>query len=162
MPAERVAMRKIREVLRLHFASGLTKRRIAPLVGVGPSTVREYIGRATSAGLGWPLPENLDDEALERHLFPPQSSLPDERPAPDWPAVAKELRRKGVTLRLLWEDYRAAHPDGYGYSWFCDCFREWSGRLSPTMRHVPPRRRRGCSSTTPATPCRSSTRRPAR
>ena len=56
MPAERVAMRKIREVLRLHFACGLSKRRIAPLVGVGPSTVREYIGRATTAGVGWPLP----------------------------------------------------------------------------------------------------------
>ena len=134
MPAERVAMRKIREVLRLHFACGLGKRRIAPLVGVGPSAVREYIARATKAGLEWPLPATLDDEALERRLFPPQSSLPEDRPAPDWPDVARELRRKGVTLRLLWEEYRAVHPDGYGYSWFCDCFREWSRRLSPTMR----------------------------
>jgi len=134
MPAERVAMRKIREVLRLHFACGLGKRRIAPLVGVGPSAVREYVARATKAGLEWPLPETLDDEALERRLFPPQSSLPRDRPAPDWSVVARELRRKGVTLRLLWEEYRAVHPDGYGYSWFCDCYREWSGRLSPTMR----------------------------
>jgi len=127
-------MRKIREVLRLHFACGLSKRRIAPLVGVGPTAVREYIGRARTAGLGWPLPEGLDDEMLERRLFPPQSELPDDRPTPDWSVVAKELRRKGVTLRLLWEEYRADHPDGYGYSWFCDCFRDWSGRLSPTMR----------------------------
>lgn len=134
MPAERVAMRKIREVLRLHFACGLSKRRISPLVGVGPTAVGEYIVRARRAGFGWPLPEALDDEALERRLFPPQSELPDDRPTPDWPSVAKELRRKGVTLRLLWEEYRAAHSDGYGYSWFCDGFREWSGRLSPTMR----------------------------
>ncbi len=88
---------QIRGVLRLHFACGLSKRRIAPLVGVGPTAVRECIGRATTAGLGWPLPEVLDDEALERCLFPPQSELPDDRPTPDWSAVAKELRHKGVT-----------------------------------------------------------------
>ena len=134
MPAERVAMRKIREALRLHFACGQSKRQISPLVGVGPTAVGEYIGRAVRAGLSWPLPETLDDEALERRLFPPPPTTSGERPPPDWPTVAKELRRKGVTLRLLWEEYRAVHPDGYGYSWFCDCFREWSGRLSPTMR----------------------------
>lgn len=82
MPAERVAMRKNREVLRLHFACGLSKRRIAPRKGAGTSTMREHIDRATMAVLGWSLPEALDDEALKGRRFLPQSDLPDDRPMP--------------------------------------------------------------------------------
>ena len=135
MPAARLAMRKIREVLRLHHACGLSKRKIAPLVGIGPTAVGDYLRRARGAGLGWPLPDGLDDEALERRLFPPPPSpIAEERPMPDWPMIARELRRKGVTLRLVWEEYRTEHPDGFGYSWFCDMYRAWQGRLSPTMR----------------------------
>ena len=63
------------------------------------------------------------------------------RPQPDWTAIHRELRRPGVTLQLLWEEYRAAHPDGYGYSRLCELYRAWEGRLSPTMRQTPRRRR---------------------
>lgn len=137
MPAERKSMRKIREALRLH-AGGLSGRKIAPIVGVGATTVREYLARATQAGLSWPLPAELDDEALERRLFPSLPNPDDQQAIPDWAVVHRERRRPGVTLQLLWQEYRAVHPQGFGYSWFCDSYREWTGRLSPTMRQTHP------------------------
>ena len=139
MPAQRVSMRKIREVLRLTFACGLSKRQVAPIAGVSATTVREYVTRAKQAGLGWPLPNEFGDEELERLLFPPVLDVPaDQRPQPDWAALHRELRRPGVTLLLLWEEYRAQHPNGFSYSWFCDCYRAWAGRVSPTLRQVHP------------------------
>ncbi|TWA79427.1 transposase [Azospirillum brasilense] len=139
MPAQRVSMRKIREVLRLTFACGLSKRQVAPIAGVSASTVREYVTRAKQAGLGWPLPDEFGDEELERLLFPPVPDVPaDQRPQPDWAALHRELRRPGVTLLLLWEEYRAQHSNGFSYSWFCDCYRAWAGRVSPTLRQVHP------------------------
>jgi transposase len=79
----------------------------------------------------------LDDDRLEALLFPPLSQIPVElRPVPDWVWVHRELRRPNVTLALLWEEHRAAAPDGFGYSWFCDLYREWAGRLKPTLRQV--------------------------
>ncbi len=134
MPAERLSMRKIREVLRLHFTCGLSKRRIGRAIGIGPTAAGQYIARARRAGLDWPLPADFDDAALERLLFPPAPQRSTARPEPDWAVIHLELRRPGVTLSLLWEEYRARHPEGYGYSWFCDCYRNWAGRLSPTMR----------------------------
>jgi transposase len=129
-------MRKIRDVLRLH-AGQLSKRRIAVSLDLGRTAVRDYIKRATRAGLGWPLPEGLSDEALERLLFPPPVAISrDRRPAPDWPVLHLELKRPGVTLALLWEEYRAVHPDGYGHSRFCDLYRVWKGKLKPTMRQA--------------------------
>jgi len=81
------------------------------------------------------VPDDLDDAALESRLYPvPTTTAKDWRSLPDWPAIHRELRRKGVTLQLVWEEYRAAHPDGYGRSWFCELYRAWEGRLSPTMR----------------------------
>jgi transposase len=116
MPGQRLPMRKIRDVLRLR-ASGMSKRKIAASLSIGVTTAGDAIRRARRAGLSWPLPEELSDEALERLLYPPvQVAARDRRPQPDWPAVHRELRRPGVTLQLLWEEYRAAHPDGYGYS----------------------------------------------
>ncbi len=136
MATERLPMRKIRDVLRLH-AGGLSKRQIAASLGVGPTSVGEYIRRARHAELGWPLPETLNDEALERLLFPPPRNIPsDQRPQPDWTAIHRELRRPGVTLSLLWEEYRAAYPDGYSLSHFCVLYRNWEGRLAPTMRQA--------------------------
>ena len=79
----------------------------------------------------------MDDEQLEALLFPPPPQLPSEqRPAPDWAWVHRELRRPNVTLALLWEEHRAAAPEGFGYSWFCDLYRAWAGRLKPTLRQV--------------------------
>ena len=134
MPRERLPMRKIGDVLRLQ-AGGLSKRRIAVSLNIGRTAVDDYISRARRAGLGWPLPEDLSQEALERLLFPPPPMVsPGRRPLPDWPLLHRELKRPGVTLSLLWEEYRAVHPMGYGYSRFCDLYRDWRGRLNPTMR----------------------------
>ncbi len=131
----RLPMRKIEEALRLKSA-GLSTRKIALSLGVGQSTVSEYLRRADRAGFGWPLPEGVTDADLETRLFRPQGGETRRGLAqPDWPAVHRELRRKNVTLSLLWEEYRASHPDdGYGYSRFCELYRRWEGRLTPVMR----------------------------
>jgi len=136
MPTERIAMRKIREVLRLHYDNGLSRRRIAPKVGVGATTITDYLHRFRASGLSWPLPADMADSELERRLFPVTRSTPaDERPLPDWAWVRRELQRKGVTLSLIWEEYRQAHPDGLGFTAFCEHYRAWERRLPRTMRH---------------------------
>ena len=121
MPAERVTMRKIKDMLRLKWACGLSNRQVAASCGVARSTVAETLYRATAAGLSWPLPEELDDAQLETRLYPAApspTSLP--RAMPEWATVHQELARKGVTLALLWQEYKAQQPDGYQYSRFCD------------------------------------------
>jgi len=129
-------MRKIRDVLRLR-AGGMSKRQIAASLSIGVTAAGDCVRRARRAGLSWPLPEDLSDEALERLLYPPpQTTAKDRRSQPDWAAIHRELRRPGVTLQLLWEEHRSAHPDGYGYSRYCELFRAWEGRLSPTMRQL--------------------------
>jgi transposase len=119
-------MRKVREVLRLKHALGASEREIAVSVGVSRSTIAEYLRRAAVIGITWPVPAGMDDSELERRLFTPASF--EEHPAqplPDWSHVHKELKRRGVTLLLLWEEYRAEYADGYGYSRFCDLYRAW-------------------------------------
>lgn len=132
---ERLPMRKIKDVLRLR-ASGYSTRKIAQSLGLGRSSARNYIQRAAQAGLSWPEVQELDEAALERRLFR-QVAGADGHPffMPDWTAVNRELKQPGVTLRLLWEEYRACHPsDGYGYSAYCQHYRAWLKRLSPSMR----------------------------
>ena len=130
-------MRKIREVLRLRFEVGLSARQVAASVGIARSSVGEYARRLAAAGLSWPLPDGLSDTELERRLFPPPPPVPlDTRALPDWSLIHQELRRPGVTLMLLWEEYRAAHPQGFGYSWFCDHYRDWAGKLDSAMRQT--------------------------
>ena len=141
MPAERVSMRRVREILRLKFECGASDRTIAVAVSVARSTVRLYLLRAGAAGLSWPLPATLTDQGLEAMLFAsPRGSKPGLRrkAEPDWAAIHHELRRPGVTLLLLWEEYRALHTTGYGYSRWCELYRGWEARLSPTMRQAHP------------------------
>ncbi|WP_234892697.1 transposase, partial [Sinorhizobium meliloti] len=92
--------------------------------------------RAREAGLAvWPLPPGLDDdEVLEQRLFRRMGRPPRDSDEPNWPKVASELKRKGVTLNLLWQEYREAHPDGYGYTWFCCRFADHESRAKPTYR----------------------------
>lgn len=134
-------MRKIREVLRLHFECDRNQREIADAVGASTTTVWHYLRRTRLAGLSWPLPPELltDDAALEARLYPPPARREPTRGMPDWPTVHREIGRKGVTLDLLWQEYKAQHPDGCGYSWFCKAYQEWAQRLPVTMRqtHVP-------------------------
>ena len=108
MPAERVSMRQIREVLRLRFASELPQRAIAKSLGLSQGAVSGYLSRARAAGVSWRLAADLDDVQLEALLFPPPPAIAaDERPMPDWAWVHCELHRPNVTLALLWEEYRA-------------------------------------------------------
>ena len=135
MPKEKVSMRKIKEVLRLRWEGGLSHRAIARSCGIGETSSREYVRRARDAGLSWPLPEALDDAALEDRLFASPSAPPAEpRPVPDWGEVHQELKRKGVTLLLLWQEYKQRHPNGYRYSQFCVRYRQWAGTLDVRMR----------------------------
>ena len=113
----------IKEVLRLRWEVGLSHRAIAVSCRKGQTTVQDCLLRAKAAGLSWPLPEGMDEEQLERLLYPPPPESARRRPRPDWPAMHQELRRKGVTLGLLWQEYRAAYPDGYQYSQFCDLYQ---------------------------------------
>ncbi|MBD3337327.1 MAG: IS21 family transposase [Candidatus Eisenbacteria bacterium] len=130
-------MRKIREVLRLKHACGRSNREIAKTRAMGRTAVADYLWRAKAAGLSWPLPAELDDAELERRLFPPPvTARAEERPQPDGAYLHRELRRKGVTLALLWEEYKAAHPEGYQYSRFCELYRSFERKLKPTMRQV--------------------------
>ena len=138
MPGQRLPMRKIRDVLRL-TAAGMSSRKIAASLVVGATTVVDCLQRARAAGVSWPLLDDLSDEALEARLFPASTALAEiraRRPQPHWPTIHRELRRPGVTLQLVWEEHRAAHPEGYGYSRFCELYRAWEGRLSPTMRQT--------------------------
>ena len=129
-------MRKVREVLRLRHALGLSYREISEALGVGKTAAGEIVRRAEVVGLTWPLPEVFDDGELERRLFTAPGEAPPERPAPDWGNVHEELKRRSVTLVLLWQEYCAEHPDGYGYSRFCDLYGEWRRSVSATMRQT--------------------------
>ena len=135
MPAKRLSMRKIREILRLKYGLGLSHRAVAKACSVGLGTVTLYLQRAGELGLGWPLPAELDDAALEAKLFPREATVR-SRVAPDCAGMHRELKRDGVTLRLLWEEYYAVHPAGYRYSQFCEIYRRWAKRLKPSMRQV--------------------------
>ncbi|MCJ7611651.1 MAG: IS21 family transposase, partial [Candidatus Aminicenantes bacterium] len=125
-------MRKIREVLRLKQA-GLSNRAIGRACAIGKETVREYLRRAAEAGVNWPLPEGLTEEELERRLFPYEIRL-GGRNEPDWAEVHRELRKKGVTRRLLWMEYAAGQTETYSYPQFCARYNRWARVLHPTMR----------------------------
>ena len=124
MPAQRLAMRQVREVLRLKWGGGLSDRKSARSLSVSRPTVAEYVRRAQAAGLSWPLPETLDEGTLERLLFPAAPAQRARAPlVPDWSEVHRELKHTGVTLFLLWQEYKAATPEGCQYSWCCQGYR---------------------------------------
>jgi transposase len=135
MPAKRLSMRQVKEVLRLKWACGLSDRQIAHSLRISRPTVADYVRRAKDAGLSWPLSADLGDDGLERRLFARTVKKPPaQRPMPDWSRVHRELKRKGVTLVLLWQEYKAATPDGLQYSQFCEAYRMWATRLDLVMR----------------------------
>src|ERR1035438_9540358 len=132
-------MRKIREVLRLKWTSQLSNRSIAQSCSIARSTVAECLERASKAGLSWPLPADLDDTALERLLYPPIVLSEVARVQPQWHLLQKEMQRKGVTLALLWDEYKESQPTGYMYSQFAKLYRDFVGRIDCCMRqcHIP-------------------------
>ncbi len=137
MPMERMSMRRVRDCLRLKEA-GLSTREIAWRIGVAPSTVRLTLRRCEAAGIAWPLDAELTDAGLEQRLFANAGVKPGHRRRgePDWAALHREMRRKHITLSILWEEYIAANPGGYRYSRFCDLYREWERRVPVTMRQT--------------------------
>ena len=145
-----MSMRKIREVLRLTHELGLSVRDVCEATGVGKTAVCEYVNRARVIGITWPIPPLIDDAGLERRLFTPAGfHAGSTKPLPDWTKVHEELKRRSVTLMILWEEHRAEHVDGHGYSRFCELYRAWEGVC----------RRRCGRPTSPATSCSSTTRR---
>ncbi|MGY3614186.1 transposase [Bradyrhizobium sp. USDA 10063] len=111
-------MRQVREIVRLSLETGLSTRVVGERVGVGPTTVRDTLKRFARAGLAWPVPDAISDAELEQLLYGVPGVKPGRRKVaePDWSVVARELKRKHVTLQVLWDEYIAEHPDGYRYS----------------------------------------------
>jgi transposase len=128
-------MRKIKEVLRLHYEKGLSTRKIARSLDIGRGTIGNYLDRAQRAGLSWPLAPELDEATLEHRLFPSiPCTLQEKRQIPPLEYLHQELKNKGVTLQLLWHEYKEKHPDGYQYSQFCRIYRQWAEKLDPCLR----------------------------
>ena len=138
MPAERLSMRKVREVLRLKHTLGMSLRQISEATGVGKTVIGEYVRRARVIGITWPVPEAIDDAELQRRLFPIPCETGPPRAVIDWCKLHAEMKRRSVTLVLLWEEYRADQADGYGYSRFCDLYGEWRKTVTATMRQTHP------------------------
>jgi transposase len=126
------------EILRLKHECGAIERTIGQSLGIARSTVAVTLDRLAAAALSWPLPATLSDRVLEAMLYAgPGTQRGSRRKAePDWTHVHYELRRPGVTLMLLWEEHRQREPGGHGYSRWCELYRAWEGRLSPTMRQA--------------------------
>ena len=134
MSQSRLSMRKIREILRLKANEAkLSDRAIARACHLSPTTVREYLNRAQQAGLVWPLPEDLAEEELVKRLFP-ETNVQPRRDMPDWAHVHQELKRRGVTLQMLWKEYRQDHSHGYQYSQYCHYFEKWKRGLEIVLR----------------------------
>ena len=132
MPRPHTTMRKVREILRLRWGEKMSLRDVASALAMPHATVALYVRRALDAGLTWPLGD-LDDDALENLLFAPAPTVP-TREAPDFAYLQRELRHKGVTLQLLFDEYRERDPNGYGYSQFCKLYAQWRGRIDVVMR----------------------------
>ncbi len=138
MPTERIAMRRVREMLRLRLDAGLATQDVARRAGVAPSTLREMFRRFGRSGLTWPLPLDLSDTDLEARLYGPAGTKQGHRrrAEPDWAAVSRELKRKHVSLQVLWGEYIEVNPEGYRYSRCCELYAAWEQRLPVTMRQT--------------------------
>ncbi|MDD2201354.1 MAG: IS21 family transposase [Firmicutes bacterium] len=130
-------MRKIKEILRLYHEVGLSRRRIAESLQAAHSTVGDVIRRANGVGLGWPIPDTMTWDDVERLLYPGNTNKPRTRPMPKWEQIHRELKsKKSVTLQLLWYEYKQENPDGVQYSQFCAYYREWVRKLDVVMRQT--------------------------
>jgi transposase len=127
-------MRKIKEVLRLHYEKGLSAREIARSLDIGRGTIKNYLARVQRAGLSWPLPPEIDEATLEHRLFSPfHPVVQEKRQMPSVEYLHQELKRKGVTLLLLWHEYKEKSPEGYQYSQFCRLYHQWAEKLDPCL-----------------------------
>src|SRR5580700_11322614 len=131
-------MRQAREIIHLKFSACVPTREIARRLGIAASTVRETLRRLESTGLNWPLPDDMTDGKLETALYTNRGTKQGHRrhAEPDWPMVHRELKRKHVTLLIVWDEYIAENPGGYSYSRFCELYRAFESRLPVTMRQT--------------------------
>lgn len=138
MAAKRITMRKIRDILRLRFTAGLSIRQIRSSTKVSVGAIQKLLARAEALQLSWPLPEDLDDQRLALLFYPDADTKPSSRfQQPDWLEVHQELKRKGLTLQLLWEEYTQRFPNRcYSYSQFCDRYRHWRQKQKRSMRQA--------------------------
>ena len=134
MPRTRTQMRRIREVLRLKFQLGLNDSQVASSAGIARSTVQDYLRRTAVTGLDHDQLIALSDEALEQRLFPPREQRNTAHSLPDWEAIERELRGRGVTLRLLWLEYLVGQTNGYQYTQFLRHYRAWQQASRPPVR----------------------------
>jgi len=138
MPAQRITVRKIREILRLHFESGLSIRQISASTKASTGAIHKLLKQARELNLSWPLPADLDDAQLVIKFYPKATATNSAHLAiPDWTEVHQELKRKAMTKRLLWEEYCQCHPTScYSYSQYCDLYMQWSKRQRRSLRQL--------------------------
>jgi transposase len=137
-----MSMRKLKDVLRFRFELGLSHRQIARSCSIGLGTVHEYLQRAEAAGVKWPLPEGWDEQKVEAALFaaspanvPPKTKEEGGKALPDFAKMHEQRQKhRHLTLQLLWDEYKQANPDGLGYSWFCELYQQWRGKLDVVLR----------------------------
>lgn len=130
----RLSMRKISEILRQRYELKLSYREIAQSLTISISTISDYLARAKMAEISWPLPEDMTEQELYDRLFLPVPRTAPHRPRPEWECIHKELRKKGMTLRLLWREYRDIHANGLGYTQFCVQYHAYAKTIAPVMR----------------------------
>ena len=136
MSQERLAMRKIKEILRLKWEAGLSNRAIARACKISSSTVSVTLHRAREVGLAWPLPEEQGEDEIYQRLYPKRVLAAAGRRLPEWSTVCREMSKRGVTLKLLWLEYREKYPEGYGYTQYCEYYRRWRKQVDLSMRRV--------------------------
>ena len=138
MPTPRVAMRKIKECLRLKLECGLSLERVAKALGLSKGAVAKYVTRAGALGLGWPVLVSLDESEIAARLCTPVSRVRGQRALIDLATMHFELRRKGMTLLLLWQEYQQANVNlpTYQYTQFCQYYHDYAATLRRSMRQV--------------------------
>ena len=129
-------MRRIREALRLHLQAGLSYNEVGRVLKISKSAVGKYVSLARVAGVDFAVADGLSDEALEARLYRPPLAKSSHQLAPDFGVVHQELKRPGVTLMLLWEEYAAANPLAYKYTSFCVKYGEFAKTQQRSMRQV--------------------------
>jgi transposase len=129
-------MRQIRQALRLHLEAGLSHAQAGRALGLPKATVGKYARLARAAGVDWTVAQGLSDEQLEARLFRPAVPRAARHLEPDYALVHEELKRPGVTLQLLWEEYAQANVLAYKYTSFCIKYRAWAEGLKRSMRQV--------------------------
>lgn len=132
----RLSMRKISEILRQRHELKRSYRDVAQSLNISISTVSMYLTGAKKANISWPLPSDLSEQELQDKILLPATQSESKKPLPDYENVHQEYRKKGVTLRLLWREYRDTYPDGLSYNRYCIHYRAFAKTIEPVMRQV--------------------------